>query len=76
LRHVEALSHKGKRLGKSLIDCQVGREDILYFQVGKGEEMSSVESSLVNEEEAEERPHSNGDTHRFVICVNEDDEKL
>jgi hypothetical protein len=56
LRHAENLSHKGKRSGKSLIDCQVGNEkgsvdlincqvgrgDIPYFQVGKGEEMSSV----------------------------------
>jgi hypothetical protein len=59
LRHAENLSHKGKRSGKSLIDfqvgnekgsvdlvnCQVGRGDIPDFQVGKGEEMSSAESS-------------------------------
>jgi hypothetical protein len=90
LRHAENLSHKGKRSGKSLIDfqvgnekgsmdliyCQVGRGDIPDFQVGKGEEMSSVESSLTDEEEAGEKPHSDGDSRRTVSHVNEDDEKL
>jgi hypothetical protein len=38
-----------------LINCQVGRGDIPDFQVGKGEEMSSAESSLIDEEEAEEK---------------------
>jgi hypothetical protein len=70
LRHAENLSHKGKRSGKGLVDfqvskvkgsvdlinCQVGRGDIPDFQVGKGGEMSSVESShleeLTDEEEA------------------------
>ena len=61
MRHVEDLSHKGKRSGKGLVDfqvgngtgsvdlieCQVGRGDILDCQVGKGEEMTSVESSLI-----------------------------
>jgi hypothetical protein len=59
LRQAESLSHKGKRSGKSLIgfqvgnekgsvdlvNCQVGRGGIPYFQVGKGENMSSIESS-------------------------------
>jgi hypothetical protein len=75
LRVDENLSHKGKRSGKDLVDfqvgnvkrsvdlvnCQVGIGDILDFQVGKGEEMSSVESShledLTDEEDAEGRPH-------------------
>jgi hypothetical protein len=83
LRHAENLSDEGKRSGKGLIgfqvgnekgsvdliDCQVGRGDIPNFQVGKGEEMSSIESSrqqgeLTDEEEAEERPHSDEDSHR------------
>ena len=59
LRHTEALSHKGKRYGKGivnfqlgnetgsmdLINYQVGKGDIPDFQVGKGEEMSSTKSS-------------------------------
>jgi hypothetical protein len=94
LRHAENLSHKGKRSGKGLIDfqvgnekgsvdlinCQVGRGDIPDFQVGKGEEMSSAESShqrmLTDEEEAEGRPHSDGDSRGAASRVNEDDEKL
>jgi hypothetical protein len=89
LRHAENLSHKGKRSGKSLIDfqvgnekgsvdlinCQVGRGDIPDFQVGKGEEVSSAESSLTDEE-VEEKPHSDGDSRRTVSRVNEDDDKL
>jgi hypothetical protein len=59
-----------------LIKFQVGRGDIPDFQVGKGEEMSSAESSLIDEEEAEEKPHSDGDSRRTVSRVNEDDEKL
>jgi hypothetical protein len=90
LRHAENLSHKGKRSRKSLIGCQVGNEkgsmdlvtyqvgrgDIPNFQVGKGEEMSSAEGSLIDEEEAGERPHSDGDSRRTVSHMNEDDEKL
>jgi hypothetical protein len=63
-----------------LINCQVGRGDIPNFQVGKGEEMSSAEISrqrvLTDEEEAEERPLSDGDSRGIVDHVNEDDEKL
>jgi hypothetical protein len=43
--------------------------------VSKGEEMTSTESSLTDEEEVGERPHSDGDLHKIVSCVNEDDEK-
>jgi hypothetical protein len=59
-----------------LVNCQVGRGDIPYCQVGKGEEVSSDESSLADEEEDEEKPHSDGDSRRTVSRVNEDDEKL
>jgi DNA-binding transcriptional regulator YbjK len=48
--------------------------------VGKGEEMSSVESShledLTDEEDAEGRPHSEEYSRGVVSHVNEDDEKL
>jgi hypothetical protein len=37
-----------------LIDCQVGREETPYFQVGKGEEMNSAESSYKQDELMEE----------------------
>jgi len=59
-----------------LINCQVGRGDIPYCQVGNGEEVSSAESSLADEEEDEEKPHSDGDSHRTVSHMNEDDDKL
>jgi hypothetical protein len=58
-----------------LIYCQVGRRDIPDCQVGKGEEVSSVESSLT-EEEAREKPHSDRDSCRTMSRVNEDDDKL
>jgi hypothetical protein len=62
-----------------LVNCQVGRGDILNFQVGKGGEMSSTKISrqrmLTYEEEAEERPHSYGYSRGNVNHVNEDDEK-
>jgi hypothetical protein len=58
----------------------VGIRDILDFQVGKGEEMRSIESShlqeLTYEEEAEGRPHSEEDSCGVVSHVNEDDKKL
>jgi hypothetical protein len=90
LRHTETLSHKGERSGKGIIGCrvgnekgsvdlvefQVGRGDIPDFQVGKGGEMILVESSLIDEEEAEERPHPDEYSRRTVSRVNEDDEKL
>jgi hypothetical protein len=94
LRYAENLSDEGKRSGRGLIgfqvgnekgsvdlvNCQVGRGDIPNFQVGKGGEMSSAESShqrvLTDEEEAEERPHSDEDSCGTVNHVNEDDEKL
>jgi hypothetical protein len=58
-RYVENLNGEGRRSGKSLIgiqvgnekgsvdllNCQEGRGEIPYFQVGKGEEKSSVERS-------------------------------
>jgi hypothetical protein len=44
--------------------------------VGKGEEMSLVESSLTDEEEVGERPQLDGDSCRTMIRVNEDYEKL
>jgi hypothetical protein len=53
----------------------VGRRDIPYFHVGKGEEVSSAESSLTDEE-AEEKPHSDGYSCRTMIHVNEYDDKL
>jgi hypothetical protein len=64
-----------------LIDCQEGRREIPYFQVGKGEERNSAESSnqqgvLTGEREAKERPHSYEDSCGVVDHVNEDDEKL
>jgi hypothetical protein len=43
--------------------------------VGTGEEMSSAESSLADEE-VEEKPHSVGDSHRLVSHVNEYDDML
>jgi hypothetical protein len=59
LRYDEDISDEGKRYGKGpvgcqvgnekgsmdLASCQVGRGDIPIFQVGKGEEMRSDESS-------------------------------
>jgi hypothetical protein len=59
LRYAENLSDEGKRSGRGLVGCQVGNEkglvdfvncqvgrgDIPNFQVGKGGEMSSTESS-------------------------------
>jgi hypothetical protein len=59
----------------------VDRGDIPIFQVGKGEDMSSIKSlrqqgELTDEEEAEERPRSDEDSHEIVSRVNEDDEKL
>jgi hypothetical protein len=51
----------------------VGRGDILDCQVGNREEMSLAESSL-EDEEAEEKPHSDGDSHRNVSHVNEYDD--
>jgi hypothetical protein len=54
----------------------VGRGYIPNFQVGKGEDMRSAESSLIGEEEAEERPHSDEDLCRTASRVSEDDEKL
>jgi hypothetical protein len=61
LGHAKNPNHKGKRSGKGLVDCQMGnqkglmdlincqmgRRDILDFQVGKGEYMNAVESSLL-----------------------------
>jgi hypothetical protein len=95
LRHVENLSDEGKRSGRGLIDfqvgnekgsvdlinCQEGRGDIPIFQVGKGEEMSSVESScqqgvLTDGKKVEERPHPYEDSCGTASHVNEDDEKL
>jgi hypothetical protein len=35
-----------------------------------------MESSLTDEEEVGEKPHSDGDSHRIVSHMNEDDEKL
>jgi hypothetical protein len=58
----------------------VGRGDIPDFQVEKRGEMSLVESShmedLRDEEEAEGRPHPDGDSCWTVNHVNEDDENL
>jgi hypothetical protein len=95
LRHVENLSDQGKRSGRGLVDFQVGNEkgsvdlinfqegrgDIPIFQVGKGEEMSSAESSCqqgmsTNGKEAKERPHPYEDSCGTASHVNEDDEKL
>jgi hypothetical protein len=95
LRHVENLSDEGKRSGRGLVDFQVGNEkrsvdlinfqegrgDIPIFQVGKGEEMSSVESScqqgvLTDGKEVEERPHPYEYSCGIASHVNEDDEKL
>jgi hypothetical protein len=59
LRNVENLSDEGKRSGRDVVDfqvenkkgsddlinCQEGEGDIPIFQVGKGEEMISTESS-------------------------------
>jgi hypothetical protein len=70
---VEAYNEKGS---VDLIYFQVARRDIPYFQVGKGGEMRSVESSLTDEEEEGERPRSDGDSCRTVSRVNKDDEKL
>jgi hypothetical protein len=56
MRHIDNLTDDRKRSGRGLIDCLVGNEkrsvdlinfqevrgDIPIFQVGKGEEMSSV----------------------------------
>jgi hypothetical protein len=58
-----------------LIDFQVGKGDIPYCQVGKGEEMSSLKSSLTDEE-AEGTTHSYEDSCGTVSRMNEDDEKL
>jgi hypothetical protein len=55
---------------------QVGIGDIPDFQVGKGEEMSSIEGSLMDDEEAGERPHLDGDSRRTMSRVNGYDEKL
>jgi hypothetical protein len=44
--------------------------------VGRREEMSSTEGSLIGEEEAEEKPHSDEDSRGIVSHVNEDDDKL
>jgi hypothetical protein len=95
LRHTENLSDEGKRSGKDLIDfqvgnekrsvdilnCQVGRGETPYFQVGKGEEMNSNESSchqgvFTNGKEEKERPHPYEDSCGVSDHVNEDDEKL
>jgi hypothetical protein len=63
-----------------LVNCQVGRGDIPYFQVGKDEEMRSDEISrqrmLADEEESKGRPHSDGDSCGAASHVNEYDEKL
>jgi hypothetical protein len=95
MSHVDNLTDDGKRSGRGLIDCQVGNEkrsvdlinyqevrgDIPIFQVGKGEEMSSSESScqqgvLTDGKESEERPHPYEDSCGIAIHMNEDDEKL
>jgi hypothetical protein len=94
LRYVENLNGEGKRSGRSLIgfqvgnvkgsvdliNCQEGRGDIPNFQVGKGEEMSSAESSrqqgVLTDGEEEERPHPYEDSCRAASRVNEDDDKL
>jgi hypothetical protein len=95
LRYVENLNGEGKRSGRGLVGCQVGnvkgsidlvncqedRGDIPIFQVGKGEEMSLVESScqqgvLTDGKEVEERPHPYEDSSGVASHVNEDDEKL
>jgi hypothetical protein len=63
-----------------LVNCQEGRGDIPNFQVGKGEEMSSAESScqqgVLTDGEEEERPHPYEDSCRTASHVNEDDDKL
>jgi hypothetical protein len=64
-----------------LISYQEGRRDILNLQVGKGGEMSSVESLcqqgvLTDEEEVEERSHPYEVSCRIENHVNEDDERL
>jgi hypothetical protein len=64
-----------------LINFQEGRGETPIFQVGKGEEMSSTESScqqgvLTDGKEAEERPHPYEDSCGVTNHVNEDDEKL
>jgi hypothetical protein len=95
LRHTENLSDEGKtskigliyfQVGNEkgsvyLINCQEGRGEILIFQVGKGEEMSSAESAcqqgmLTNGEEVEEIPHPYEDSCGTASRMNEDDEKL
>jgi hypothetical protein len=95
LRYVENINGEGKRFGRGLVDfqvddvkgsvdlmnCQEAIGDILIFQVGKGEEMSSTKVScqqgvLTDGEEAEERPHPYEDTCETTNHVNEDDEKL
>jgi hypothetical protein len=94
LRYVENLNDEGKRYGKGLVGCQVGNEKGLMdlvnfqegrgyipnFQVGKGEEVISVEilhqGVLTDEEEAEERPRSREYSCRAASHMNEDDDKL
>jgi hypothetical protein len=70
----------GKEKGSvDLVNCQVGRRDIPDFQAGKGEEMSSVESSLQEEladDEVEKIPRSDEYSRETVSRGNEDDEKL
>jgi hypothetical protein len=95
LRYAKNLNGEGKRSGIGLIGFQVGNEkgsvdlvnfqegkgDFPIFQVGKGEEMSSTESScqqgvLTDRKEEEERPHPYEYSCGAVSRVNEDDDKL
>jgi hypothetical protein len=64
-----------------LINYQEGRGHILNCQVGKGEEMSSVESSRqqgvsIDGEEEEERPHPYEGSCETASHINEYDDKL
>ena len=95
LGHVHNLNDDEKRYDMGLIDFQVGNEkrsvdlincqevrgDIPIFQVAKGEEMSSGESScqqgvLTDGKESKERTHPSEDSYGIAIHMNEDDEKL
>jgi hypothetical protein len=94
-RHADNLSDDRRGYHMGLVDCQVGndkrsidlinyqegRGEIRIFQVGKGEEMSSTESScqkgaLTDGKEVEERSHPYKDSCGILSHVNEDDEKL
>jgi hypothetical protein len=61
----------GNEMGslEDLIDCQVGREEIPYFQVGKGEKMRHAKSLMNSEVSSDQRGELTEKDQRCLLII-------